>query len=92
MLTFFGSQNSNYVCVLDRKIPAIFLFYDNFTTVQRCPSRLKSCRCRAVTLEKYSYRAAAVTAYKRILPRRDGFQKNASNFTAATVLDQQYWH
>jgi hypothetical protein len=35
---------------------------------QRCPSRLKSCRCR------------------------DGFQKNVSNFIAATVLDQKYWY
>ncbi len=37
---------------------------------QRCPSRLKNCRCRAATLEKKSYRDA--TAYKNILPRRDG--------------------
>jgi hypothetical protein len=37
--------------------------------------------------------AAAAMAYKKILPRhcRDGFQKNVSNFTAATVLDQKYW-
>jgi hypothetical protein len=49
---------------------------------QRCPSRLKSCRCRKVT------------AYKKILPHRwrDGFQKYVSNFTAATVLDQKYWY
>jgi hypothetical protein len=23
---------------------------------------------------------------------RDGFQKNVSNFTVATVLDQKYWY
>jgi hypothetical protein len=37
-------------------------------TFQRCPSRLKSCRCRTATLERKSYRAAMV--YKKILPRR----------------------
>jgi hypothetical protein len=37
---------------------------------QRCPSRLKNCRCRAAALEKKSYRAAMV--YKKKLPRRDG--------------------
>jgi hypothetical protein len=29
---------------------------------------------------------------KKKLPRRDGFQKNVTNFTAATVLDQKYWY
>jgi hypothetical protein len=31
---------------------------------------------------------------KKKLPRRcrDGFQKNVSNFTAVTVLDQKYWY
>jgi hypothetical protein len=39
-----------------------------------------------------SYRDA--TAYKKILPRRcgDGFQKNVSSVTAATVWDQKYWY
>jgi hypothetical protein len=38
--------------------------------LQRCPSRQKNCRCRTATFEKKSYRAAAATAYKKILPRR----------------------
>jgi hypothetical protein len=44
-------------------------------------------------VRKKSYRAAAATAYKKILRRRcrDGFRKNFSNFTAMDVLDQKYW-
>ena len=55
-----------------------------------------------------SRRCCNATAYKKMLPRRwrnamtykhaaaprcrDGFQKNASNFTTATVLDQKCWY
>jgi hypothetical protein len=53
---------------------------------------------------KKSYRAAAATAYKKILPRRcrDAMayklaaamvvKKNVPNFTSAPVLDQKYWY
>jgi hypothetical protein len=59
---------------------------------QRCPSRLKTCRCRTAAFEKKataplprrdgllkkSHRAAAATVYKNKLPRRcrDDFFKN----------------
>jgi hypothetical protein len=47
------------------------------TASQRCPSRLKTCRCRATAFEKRSYRAAMV--YKNKLPPRcrDDFFKNS---------------
>ncbi len=65
---------------------------------QRCPSRVKSCRCRTATrrLIEKSYRAAPETRWVINLPLphrcRDGFQKNVPNFTATTVLDQKYWY
>jgi hypothetical protein len=36
----------------------------------------------------------SIAAEKLPLPHRcrDGFQKNVSNFTVATVLDQKYWY
>jgi hypothetical protein len=42
-------------------------------------------------VRKKSYRVAIATTYKKILPQRDGFQKNVSNFSATTILDQKYW-